>query len=122
MAHVSPEFVGFDPLDLVGLDVGQRLACHFFQHPVHHRVVTHPHQPFGRPQAHALQIVRQRARSLRRLHPALVPLAAGLAARPAQPALPPVAAATVFHYHLAPAVLALHAQLLTELPIQINTY
>ena len=115
MANVSPELVRLDPLDLVWLDVGQGFAGHFFQHPVHDRVVTHAHQPFGRPQAHALKVVRQGARSLRRCHPALIPLAAGLVTLPAQPALPPVAAAAVFYHRFASAMLAFHAQTITGL-------
>ena len=116
MAHISPEFVGLDPLNLVGFDVGQRLARHGFQHPVHHCVVADPHQPFGRPQAHALKVVRQGAGPLGRRHPPMIPFAAGLAARPAQPALPPVAATTIFHHRFIPAMLAFHPRILSELP------
>ena len=110
MAHVSPEFIRLDPLNLVWLNVGQRLARHFLQHPIHHRVVAHPHQPFGRPQADSLKIVRQGVGPLRRFYPAMIQFPAGLAAPPAQPALPSVAAAAVLHHRFAPAMLALHAQ------------
>jgi hypothetical protein len=109
LAHISPELIGFDPLDLVGLNGGQRLARHGLQHPIHHRVVTYPHQPFGRSQADPLKIVRQSARPLGRLHPAMIALATGLVALPAQPALPPVAATTVLYDRFAPAMLAYHA-------------
>src|SRR5664280_1815744 len=86
------------------------------QHPVHPCVVADPHQPFGRPQAHALKVVRQGAGPLGRRHPPMIPFAAGLAARPAQPALPPVAATTIFHHRFTPAMLAFHPRILSELP------
>lgn len=115
MANVSPEFVGFHPFHLVGLDPGQGFARHLCQHPIHHRIVAHAHQPFGRPQAHALKIVRQRARPLRWLDPAMILLATGLVALLAQPALASVAAATIFHHRWAPAMLTFHARTLTRL-------
>jgi hypothetical protein len=52
----------------------------------------------------------------------MVTLPIGLAALPTQPALPPVPAAAIFYHRFAAAMLALLAQLLTELPSKINTY
>jgi len=49
-------------------------ARHFGQHPIHHRVAAHTEQPLGRPQANALQSMRQRAPPLCRFHPAMIPV------------------------------------------------
>ena len=76
--------------------------------------MAHPHQSFGRPQAHPFKVVRQCARPFRRLHPAMIPLATGLVALLAQPALPPVTATTIFYQRFAAAMWAFHARTLTR--------
>ena len=95
MADVSPEFIGLQPFDLLRPGGGQRLAFHLFAHPVHHRVMTHAHQPLRGSQPHSLKVVRQRGLPLGGFHPAMIPLPEGLPARTAEPALPPMPAAPV---------------------------
>jgi len=98
LAHVSPQLIGFQPFDLLWLGGGQCLALHLFKHPVHHRIVAHAHQALRGPQPHALQVVRQRGRPLRGFHPAMIALSEGLPAGTAQPALPSMSTAPVFHH------------------------
>ena len=100
LAHVSPQLIGLDPLDFLRLGGGQRPACHRFEHPIHHRIVAHSHEPLGRPQPHPLKIVGQRSGALRGLHSPMIPCPAGLAAPSAQPALPAMSAAPVLHHFL----------------------
>ena len=108
MAHVSPQLIGFQPLDLLWLGGGQRLALHLFEHPVHHRIVAHAHQSLRGPQTYSLQIVRQRGRPLRGFHPAMIALPESLPAGTAQPTLPSMSAAPVFHHFIAGARWAFH--------------
>ena len=108
MAHISPQFIGFHPLDLLRAGGGQRLALHRFAHPIHHRVMAHADQPLRGPQPHSLKVVRQRGLPLGGFHPAMVPLPKGLPARPAEPALPPMAAAPVLDHFFTGTLLAFH--------------
>ena len=109
MAHVSPEIIGLDPLDFLRPGGGQRPAFHRFEHPIHHRIVAHSHEPLGRPQPHPLKIVGQRRGALRGLHSPMILFPAGLAAPSAQPALPPMSAAPVLHHFLTFTMLAFHS-------------
>ena len=115
MAHVSPQLIGFQPLDILRLGRGQRLALHLFKHPVHHGIMAHAHQSLRGSQPHSLQVVRQCGLPLRGFHPAMIALSESLPAGTAQPALPSMSAAAVFHHFIAHARWAFHPGIIAAL-------